>query len=118
MGSRKPPRVPLSVVREPPAPVPPEAPALDPEHVRFIEGGVAATAPQGAAGRSTVPHGAAGRRGIQRWTDGTEARKHSAYLPAALSERFMAYCKQEGIKPSKGFELAVLTWLEVRDEGA
>jgi len=123
MAARKPPRT-ASLLR---APAPPAA--EDPKEVeRFIRGEGPPGAPHGAPERSTTPHDAPrrsatssgpgsrdGSRAFQRWSDGSEARKHTVYLPVLVSEDLLRACRDDGRKVSKAFEEAVTAWLEARD---
>lgn len=102
MAGKKPPRI-AHTLRPAVAATAPADPAVV---QRFIEGGDDVRAPQEGDGR-----------GRMRWSNGTEARKHSVYLPVELSEDLLKACREDGVKASKAFEQAVELWLDVRGKG-
>ena len=126
MAGKKPPRT-ASLLR---APAPPPA-AEDPAALeRFIRGEPPPAALHSALERSTTPHDAPqrsrapsgkgsrdGSRAFQRWSDGSEARKHTVYLPVLVSEDLLRACREDGKKVSKAFEEAVVAWLDARGSG-
>lgn len=113
-GARKPARVTLSLRAAAP-PVPEGAAEGDAAeaYVATQLGDAQREFIRGAAGHPTAPQGAARRRGVKRWTDGTEARKHSIYLSLPVSDALLEAAKASP-SISAAIEEAVVAWLEAR----